>query len=83
MNRTHDPQGEAPELEPQLEAAVQSVLSEPVPADAVARVQTRAAALRLLSSNSAALGVQVMDRGDLRSGIVARSETGHSATSET
>ncbi len=46
MSNINDPQGQAPDLEPQLEAAVWSVLSEPVPLDAVARVKARAEALR-------------------------------------
>ena len=52
MSKTNDPQGHAPQLEPQLEAAVWSVLSEPVAADAVARVKARAAALRPASAGA-------------------------------
>jgi outer membrane lipoprotein-sorting protein len=46
MPRTNDPLGHAPELEPQLEAAVWSVLSEPLDAAAIARVKACAAAIR-------------------------------------
>jgi len=46
MSKTDNPEGHPSELEPQLEAAVWSVLSEPIPDDAIARVKARAAALR-------------------------------------
>jgi outer membrane lipoprotein-sorting protein len=55
MSRTNNPRDHAPELEPQLEAAVWSVLSEPLDAEAIARVEARAAAIRAERSPESAI----------------------------